>query len=323
MRIVSAEEIDRALTYPTMIEALRGAFVEGFHAPHRHHHEIARPGVAAATALLMPAWTAGAPGEGAFLGVKIVSVFPDNGARGLPAIQGAYLLQDGATGEPLAVMDGKRLTVWRTACASALAAAELARRDATRLALIGAGALAPFLARAHAAVRPIRRVTIWNRSREGAERLARELSGEFETRVVDDPRAAVEGADVISCATLSREPIVRGAWLAPGQHLDLVGAFNLSMREADDAALARARVFVDTDGALSEGGDVAVAIRAGAYAAERVEGDLARLARREAGRRGDEEITLFKSVGASIEDLAAAVLTWRRVSGAIGSRPSR
>lgn len=314
MRVVSAEEIDRLLTFPAMIEALAKAFVAGFHAPHRHHHEIARPGVTPATALLMPAWTDGAPGADAYLGVKIVSVFPDNGALGLPAIQGVYLLQDGRTGEALAVMDGKRLTVWRTACASALAARSLARADAAHLALIGAGALAPFLARAHAAVRPIRKVTIWNRSAAGAAALAEALAGEFETAVASDPQAAVEGADVISCATLSRAPIVKGAWLKPGQHLDLVGAFNLSMREADDEALTRARVFVDTDGALSEGGDVAVAIRAGGYRAERVEGDLALLARGEAGRRSDEEITLFKSVGASIEDLAAAMLTWRRLN---------
>lgn len=314
MRVVTAAEIDRVLTFPALVEALREAFVAGFHAPHRHHHEIARQGVAAATQLLMPAWTDGAPGAGAYLGVKIVSVFPDNGLRGLPAIQGVYLLQDGATGEALAVMDGKRLTVWRTACASALAARALARRDASRLALIGAGALAPFLARAHASVRPIRKVTIWNRSRAGAEALAAELAGEFETAVAEHPRAAVEAADVISCATLSRDPLVEGAWLSPGQHLDLVGAFNLSMREADDDALRRARVFIDTEGALSEGGDVAVAIRAGTYEAKRVEGDLAAIARGAAGRRSEDEITLFKSIGASVEDLAAAMLAWRRLN---------
>lgn len=314
MRVVSAEEIDRLLTFPDLIEALAQAFVAGFQAPHRHHHEIARAGVAPATQLLMPAWTDGAPGEGAYLGVKIVSVFPDNGALGLPAIQGVYLLQDGRTGAPLAAMDGKRLTAWRTACASALAARALARADASRLALIGAGALAPFLARAHAAVRPIRKATIWNRSRAGAEALARELAGEFDVSIAADPREAVEGADVISCATLSREAIVRGAWLKPGQHLDLVGAFNLWMREADDDALRRARVFVDTDGALSEGGDVAIAIRDGGFDAGRVEGDLAAMARGAAARGSDEEITLFKSVGASIEDLAAAMLVWRRLS---------
>ena len=314
MRIVSAQDIDSVLTFPSMIEALREAFVAGYHAPHRHHHEMGRAGVAAATELLMPAWTNDAPGKGAFLGVKIVSVFPDNGKLGLPAVQGVYLLQDGETGEALAVMEGKRLTAWRTACASALAARSLARQDASHLAMIGAGAQAPFLARAHAAVRPIRKITVWNRSEAGARALADSLADEFEVAVAPDPRAAVEGADVISCSPLSRDPIVKGAWLAPGQHLDLVGAFNLSMREADDEALHRARVFVDTDGALVEGGDVAVAIRDGGYSADKVEGDLATLARGDAARRSDQEITLFKSVGASIEDLAAAVLTWRALN---------
>lgn len=313
MRIVTGAEIDRALTFPALTDALGVAFRAGFHAPARHHHEIAREGAAAATALLMPAWTDGAPGEGAFVGVKIVTVFPDNGARGLPAIQGVYLLQDGATGAPLAAMDGKRLTVWRTACASALAARALARPDATRMAMIGAGALAPFLIRAHAAARPIRAVTIWNRSEPSARALADSLAGEFDVRVVADPRAAVEGADIVSCATLSRTPLVLGEWLAPGQHLDLVGAFNLSMREVDDAALRRARVFVDTPAALTEGGDVAVAIQAGTFDPARVEGDLAAIAAGRAGPRAAQEITLFKSIGASVEDLAAAILTWRRL----------
>lgn len=315
MRVVTADEIDGVLTFPDLIEALAEAFRAGFVAPHRHHHEIARAGVSPATQLLMPAWTDGAPGDGSFLGTKIVSVFPDNGALGLPAIQGVYLLQDGRTGAPLSLMDGKRLTVWRTACASALAARALARADASRLTLVGAGALAPFLARAHASVRPIRQVSIWNRSTEGARRLANDLSAGFEVEVIEDLRQAVERADVISCATLSKEPLVRGDWLRPGQHLDLVGAFNLSMREADDEALARARVFIDTPGALAEGGDVAVAIKAGAYSADRVEGDLAAIARGAAARRSDKEITLFKSIGASVEDLAAAILTHRRLAG--------
>jgi ornithine cyclodeaminase len=316
MRVVAAEEIDRVLAFPDLVEALGEAFRAGFQAPRRHHHEVSRAGATTATQLLMPAWTDAAPGPGSFLGVKIVSVFPDNGALGLPAIQGVYLLQDGRTGEPLALMDGKRLTVWRTACASALAARALARSDASRLLLVGAGALAPFLARAHASVRPIRSVAVWNRSTEAARRLAQALSNEFETSVVENLEAAVPRADVVSCATLSRVPLVQGAWLEPGQHLDLVGAFNLSMREADDEALARARVFIDTPGALSEGGDVAVAIKAGTFSADRVEGDLAAIARGQAGRRDAGEITLFKSIGASVEDLAAAILTYRRLSAA-------
>lgn len=160
MRWVSAEAIDKALDFPALIDALAQAFKGGFVAPTRHHHAIQRAGAATATHLLMPAWTEQGAAEADFLGVKIVNVFPDNGARGLPAVLGLYVLQSGATGEPLAAMDGTRLTHWRTAAASALAARFLARADATRLLIVGAGALAPFLARAHAAVRPIEEITV-------------------------------------------------------------------------------------------------------------------------------------------------------------------
>lgn len=313
---ISAQEIDRLLSFPALIDALSEAFASGYRAPPRHHHEIERHGAAAATQLLMPAWTAGAPGDGEFLGAKIVNVFPDNGKRGLPAVQGVYVLQDGATGAPLAVMDGARLTVWRTACASALAARHLARADASTLLMVGAGALAPFIVRAHAAVRPIRKVIFWNRSREGAARQADALSGEFDTNVADDVQAAVAAADIVSCATLSTEPLVKGAWLRAGQHLDLVGAFNLRMREADDEALRRASLFIDTPACLVEGGDVAVALKTGSISRDAVKADLAALCRGEhRGRSSDDEITVFKSIGASVEDLAAARLVWMSRKG--------
>jgi ornithine cyclodeaminase/alanine dehydrogenase-like protein (mu-crystallin family) len=315
MRLVSAAEIDQALDFPNLIDALAQAFRGGVIAPTRHHHAIERAGAAAATHLLMPAWTAEGSEGGAYLGTKIVNVFPDNGRRGLPAVLGVYVLQSGATGEPLAAMDGTRLTHWRTAAASALAARFLARGDSRRLLIVGAGALAPFLARAHATVRPIEEVTIWNHRRAGAEKLAAALSGQgWRIRVAEDLEEAVRAADVISCATLSRAPLIAGAWLRPGQHLDLVGAFNLEMREADDEALRRARVFIDTDAALSEGGDVALALRGGAIDRAHIVADLGALCRGAIGRTGPSEITLFKSVGAALEDLAAAMLAWRTLA---------
>jgi len=307
MRFLSAADVDSALDFPALIEALDAAFRGGLSAPTRHHHVVPLKGEPDATHLLMPAW-----GEGV-LGVKIVNVFPGNGARGLSAVQGVYILQDGRTGQTLAVLDGTRLTLWRTSAASALAAKRLARADSRRLTLVGAGALAPFLARAHASVRPIREIVVWNHRPAGAEALAARLAQEgFAARAETDLQAAVEGADIVSAATLSTAPLIRGAWLKPGQHVDLVGAFNMTMREADDLALQRARVFVDTPDALEEGGDVAQAIRAGSLAKSAVVADLAALARGAPGRGSDDEITLFKSVGASIEDLAAASLVWRR-----------
>jgi len=310
MRILSADEIDKALDFPALVDALDEAFRGGLAAPPRHHHTLPVEGEPDATHLLMPAWGGGA------LGVKVVNVFPGNGARGLSAVQGVYLLQSGRTGETLAVMDGTRITLWRTAAASALAAKRLARSNARRLTLVGAGALAAFLARAHASVRPIREIRIWNHRPAGAEKLAARLMAEGFAAVAEpDLETAVTGADIISAATLSTVPLIHGAWLKAGQHVDLVGAFNMKMREADDLALQRARVFVDTPAALEEGGDVAQAIASSALARSAIVADLAALARGAPGRGGEDEITLFKSVGASIEDLAAAQLVWRRLGG--------
>lgn len=312
MRIVTAAEIDQALSFPALVNALAEAFRAEVVTPPRHHHTIARDG-ADATLLLMPAWTAAA--QGGFLGVKIVSVFPDNGARGLPSVLGTYLLMDGETGKPVAALDGTRLTLWRTAAASALAARHLARPEATRMVMVGAGALAPFLIRAHASQRPIASVTLWNHNAEKARRTAADLARQgLPVQATEDLEAAVRGADLVSCATLSRQPIVKGEWLKAGTHVDLVGAFNLAMREADDRALQRSQIYVDTMAAKSEGGDVALALQSGAIAEEAVRGDLFGLCARTPDR-DPEAITLFKSVGASLEDLAAAMLVWRSLPG--------
>ncbi len=312
MRLISAKDLDEKLDFPALIDALAEAFRGGLTAPMRHHHPIERKG-ASPTHLLMPAWTTGDYRDGAYLGTKIVSVFPDNSARGLPAVHGVYVLQSGDTGEPLAAIDGTRLTQWRTAAASALAARFLARQDARRLLMVGAGALAPYFVRAHRAVRPLEEIVIWNHRRASAERLATALAGEgLNVIVADDLETAARKADVISCATLSPTPLIKGEWLSAGQHVDLVGAFNLHMREADDAALKRARLFVDTPAALHEGGDVAIAIAKGVIDKTDIVADLPALCGGAEGRRSPEEITLFKGVGAAIEDLAAAMLVWKR-----------
>ncbi len=317
MRVFSAEDIDRTLDFPALIDALAEAMRGGFYAPHRHHHPIERAGEAQATHLLMPAWTEGASSAGRYLGVKVVNVFPGNSARGVPAVQGLYVLQSGRTGETLAAIDGTRLTHWRTAAASALAARHLARIDAKRLVIVGAGALAPFLARAHASVREYQQILVWNRHVEGARNLAARLADRgLPAQPAEDLEAAVAEADVVSCATLATEPLIAGKWLRPGQHLDLVGAFTMAMREVDDEALRRSRIYVDTDAALAEGGDVAVGILGGAIDRSAVVADLPALCSGAAGRTNLEEITLFKSVGVAIEDLAAAILLWRKAGGA-------
>jgi ornithine cyclodeaminase len=312
LRILDADAISAVLTYPALVEALREAFRADITVPVRHHHTIPQPG-RDATLLLMPAWTAGGAANERFLGCKIVTIFPDNAAAGHPSLHGRYLLMSGATGAPLALMDARALTAWRTAAASALAASYLARADAAHLVMIGAGALAPHLVRAHAAVRPIRRVTLWNRTHGRAVSLAFGLTVTgIEATIAEDLEAAVREADIVCCATLSTEPIVRGAWLKPGAHVDLVGGFTPKMREADNDAIKRARVFVDTRaGATKEAGDIAIPLRRGILAQKGIRGDLFELCRGKAkGRTSDKQITLFKSVGCAIEDFAAAMLVW-------------
>lgn len=316
---IDADAIDRVLTRQGMVEALRAGFREAVVTPVRHHHPMKRAGEDDAMLLLMPAWsdTASAIGDDAVMGVKIVSVIPGNAARGLASVVGAYVLLSGVTGVPLAVLDGARLTLWRTAGASALAADYLARPDARRLVMVGAGSLAEHLVEAHTSVRPIEAVTVWNRSRAKAEAFAATFAGRsFEVRATDDLEAAVREADVVSAATMSTEPLIRGAWLKPGAHVDLVGGYTPAMREADDAAVTRARVFVDTRaGAMKEAGDITQPIAAGVLAPGAIVGELAELCRGAVGGRAtSQEITLFKSVGTALEDLVAARLVHRAVS---------
>jgi ornithine cyclodeaminase len=308
MRFITADEIARALTFPELVETLREAFRSGTVAPPRHHHTVARPG-RDGVLILMPAWSEN------YLGTKIVTVFPDNAAKGRPSVMGTYVLMAGDTGEPLAAFDGQALTLWRTAAASALAASYLARKDARHLTMIGAGALAPHLIAAHAAIRPIAQVTIWNRTKPAADRLAEKArAAGLMAEATDDIAAAVRAADIVSAATLSPDPLIRGAWLKPGTHIDLVGAFTPQMREADDEAVRRSRLYVDTRaGALKEAGDILQPLASGTIAADDIAGELAELCRGSvAGRERDEEITLFKSVGAAVEDLAAAIHVYRR-----------
>ncbi|MEK9970076.1 MAG: ornithine cyclodeaminase family protein [Ferrovibrio sp.] len=307
MRSIDAAAVHAALPYDKLIAHLRKAFQAGGEVPLRSRFHIeADDGGAGGTLLLMPAWQ-----PGRHIGIKTVTVYPDNARLGLGSVAATYLLLDARTGEPKAVIDGEAITLRRTGCASALAAGYLARRDVQHLLMVGAGSLAPHLIRAHCTVRSYTRIEIWNRNRARAEKTAAELgkSG-IAVTVVDDLETAVRAADTISCATLSREPLVRGAWLKPGAHLDLVGAFTPEMHETDAAALACSSVYVDNRaGALKEPGDLVTPIGAGQFKPEDVRGDLFDLCRADAmARRSDTEITLFKSVGLALEDLAAAEL---------------
>lgn len=312
MRVISADEINRALDFPALIAGLDDAFRAEIVIPPRAHVAIPRPG-AEATLLIMPAWTVGEAES--FVGIKAIAIFPTNLARGIPSLTGSYMLLSGETGIPLAIMDGGLLTRWRTAAASALAARYLAREDASRHLIIGAGALVPFFAKAHASVRPIREISIWNRTASRAEEVAIVLRADgLPARAVPDLEAAVREADIVTGLTGADRPVLHGAWLKQGAHVDLVGGFKPTMRESDDETLTRSRIYVDTRHAMEESGDLRGPLERGVIAKSDVQGDLFQLCRGEVrGRSGAEEITLFKSAGTAVEDLAAAILVWRRI----------
>jgi ornithine cyclodeaminase/alanine dehydrogenase-like protein (mu-crystallin family) len=246
------------------------------------------------------------------LGIKTVTIFPGNSARGQPGLHSLYTLFDATTGVPLAQIDGNEITSRRTAAAAALAASFLSRDDATRLLVLGCGRVASLVPEAMRVVRPIARVQVWNHRAGGARRLAALLRERgFAAQAVTDLDTALAQADIVSSATLATAPLVRGAALPPGTHLDLIGSFTPAMRESDADCFARSRVFVDTEEALAKSGDVIEARAAGAFADDRLQGTLAQLCRGDrAGRTTHDEITLFKAVGTALEDLAAAELAF-------------
>ncbi|HET9821199.1 MAG TPA: ornithine cyclodeaminase family protein [Burkholderiaceae bacterium] len=302
LRVYSAAEVHAALPWPALADALERAFLSrATEVPLRHAHRLAPDG----TLLLMPAWSDAA------LGVKVVTVMSQAAAHGAGTVAASYLLLDRATGMPRALLDGEALTLRRTAAASALAARRLLRPGASTLLLVGAGRLATWMARAHVALNPgLARVRVWARRTEAAADLAARLRAEgLDAQEAQLLEPAVRAADLVCCATTSTTPLVRGAWLAPGAHLDLVGGFRPDMREVDDEAVARARIVVDTRaGALAEAGDLVQPIGRGVITAGHVRADLAELLAGATVRTGVQDVTLFKSVGTALEDLAAAAL---------------
>lgn len=292
-----------------LIDAIAAALVCPPVCPERTVHGVDVADGVQASLLLMPAWT-----TGELLGVKLVTVFPGNADIGLPALHGLYLLACARTGIPLALMDAAELTTRRTAAASALAARMLARPESRRLLVMGTGRLAPRLAEAHATVRPLTRIDVWGRNPSRAASLAEEIAERLaiEATPVTDLPASIAAADIISTATTAREPILEGKYLAPGTHVDLVGSFRADMREADDEVICRSRVFVDERrAALHEAGDLLSPMARGRITPAHILGELVDLCEgRLTGRIDGSCITVFKSVGVALEDLACATLAW-------------
>ncbi|AHH99771.1 ornithine cyclodeaminase family protein [Kutzneria albida] len=296
MITIGAERTAELLPFDRLVPALRAGFQSAVTVPERQQHRVGPDG--GSTMLIMPAF---GPEHS---GVKIATVYPDQ----RPAVAATYTLFDNHTGQPLAHLDGTTITSRRTAAASALAADFLARADARTLLIIGSGTVAAMLPAAYRAVRPIDRVLVHSRTAANAAALAERVGGE----VVTDLPAAVAAADVVSCATLATEPVVLGQWLRPGVHLDLIGSFRPDMRETDDAAIARSSVFVDTFGACEESGDLSQPLANGTLRLADIRADLTALCTAaHLGRTSPAELTLFKSAGTAVEDLAAAVLAYR------------
>ncbi len=290
----------------SLIKALENAFSHGVDAPERTHVSMESGDAAPDTLLMMPAWNS------AYLGIKLATIHPGNSERQLPSVHASYVLKNRITGRDLALIDGESLTQLRTAATSALASSILSRQDASTLLMVGAGSLSLPLIEAHCAVRPIDRIMIWNRSHDRADSVA--TRSRLPIEIVDDLIKATSEADIISCATLSTHPLIEGHVVRPGTHVDLVGAYRPDMRESDATLIQQSMVFVDTyEGARSEAGDLLLAAEDSDWTFNAIQADLAALCRNEhAGRNSEEEITLFKSVGASLEDLAAAILIWER-----------
>lgn len=306
--VVSADELKTLLPYKQLIEALRQAFVEKqINTPDRLHYQYPSNNGLENTLLIMPSWKADA-----HLGIKIVTVTPENHLKHMPTVQALMLIFDVGTGSPLMIMDGSELTIRRTAAASALSSGLLSRENSRCLLIVGTGKVATQLAQAHSEVRKIKRILVWGRSKNKAQRLAAQLkrSG-YSAQSVDSLQEATEKADIISCATLSQDPLIMGRWLKPGQHLDLIGSFKPTMREADLEAVLRSRLFVDTKSAQVEAGELKIALDRGDLPESHIIGDLFYMCNNPKGLRTDpEQITCFKSVGFALEDLVAATLVF-------------
>ena len=298
--------IENNTRFPELIRKLQQYFsANQVIVPPRHHHNFPNPRTQAdATLLLMPAWN---PGQQA--GVKMVTINPENAQFDLPSVQGTYIYFDAVTGVIKALIEGNSLTAKRTAATSAMASSYLSHPDASSLLMIGTGALAPNLIKAHASVRSIEQVYVWGRNFEKAQAVCESLKGESYTiQAIKTIEEKITKVDIVSCATLSKTPLVLGAHLRPGQHIDLVGVFKPDMREADDETIAKANVFLDSlESGLKESGDIVMPLQNGTLRPDDIKADLFGLtAGLHQGRNQPEEITLFKSVGHALEDMAAA-----------------
>ena len=308
MLIIPDDKISEYLEYKKLIEALREIFQSDYTMPVRHHHFYKTSEGDANTLILMPVW------NDEYMGMKQVTVAPANANRNMPSIFAQYILSDSKTGEPLAMMNATELTARRTACTSALASSYLCREDAENLLIVGGGSVARHLVQAHRTVRNFKKISVWMRITAKMDEFVADLKSQgIQAETVTNLEESARKADLISCATLSKTPLIKGDWIKPGTHLDLIGSHKPDTRETDDDAIRTSSIFVDSrTGALHETGELALPIAAGIITAGDIKADIIELVKGiHRGRTSSEEVTLFKSAGLAIEDLAAALLVYK------------
>lgn len=310
IQFFNAEKVHLVCQYPALVQALARFHLEETELV--DEQLLTQPAAAGGEDILFlrSAWQ-----RGRALGTKVITGFWNNpSTNGHPAVHAIYCLFDGDNGRPQAILDGTALTLRKTAADSALGARFLARHDVEHMLMVGAGAMSPHLIMAHKAIRPsIRKVTIWNRTPAKAAGVVEALGVEptlngVALTTTEDLKSAAEDADLISSATGGGQPIIKGCWLKPGTHLDLVGAFKPDMREADDEAVRKSSVFVNArQSTIDHIGEIAIPIESGVINADDVLADHFDLASgRHSGRTSDDEITFFKNGGGGHLDLMTA-----------------
>ncbi len=309
---IDSSFIERNTVFTELISEIKHNFSsDKIIVPMRHHHDFPNPEVGVdSTLLLMPAWN---PSK--YAGVKIVTVSPENGQFDMPSIQGTYIYFDAISGVIKALLEAKSLTVKRTSATSALASSYLSKEDSNSLLMIGTGALSIDLIKAHASVRPVKKVFIWGRNFKKATDICNQLQSEkFSIQPIKTIKEKIGEVDIISCATLSKTPLILGKYIEKGQHIDLVGAYKKDMREADDETISKSSVFLDTfQGGLKESGDIAIPIQNGTLKESEIKADLFQLcSSKKQGRISGDEITVFKSVGYALEDLSVATYYYNK-----------
>ncbi len=312
MQIIDAAAGHKALEFPALIAALRDAFSGAFEMPQRQLFPLDQSQEFGDSFALLPAWNA------EVIGVKIFTHYPSNRAQGRETVAAQVLLFDRKSGLPMALVEGSALTLWRTAAASALAATYLARPDAETLLVCGTGKLAPFMALAHASVRPIKEIYIWGRSHDAADATAdhiQKIRPDISCELATNLKKAAGSADIISCATGAHQPILYGDWVQPGTHVDLVGNHNANFRECDTELIVKSRVYVDSyKNTFSEAGELILPVQEGVFSLDSVEAELKELCQNNVPMRSSAgDITLYKSVGTALADLAAAHLVFKTI----------